>query len=171
MKDVVTLLTNRFLHVENSTKGLNQKDISIINGILNAQFLYKFIKNNNINKINELHSILKDLENRKVIDEKILFWIHNIANQYTPDFCLSTPVFQPKDLIYLFIGYNKNATDNNNTGPLLQKSYSNKKKDNLFVNYLQEQLSKGFKNFVDCSLIIVQNLYKFYIDEKKNTTE
>ena len=71
------------------------------------------------------------------------------------------PYFQPKDLIYLFIGYNKNDS-NNKVGPLLKNSYSI---PNNFVKNLQELLSTDLQNSTQCSIAIAQNIIKFYTKE------
>lgn len=164
MKDVVDFLTNRFLNINNlSKKGLDSNENSIINGILNANFISKLINEKLIDKTNNLNEMLNSLVDRDFIDdENILSWIHRIANQYKPDFYITLPSFQPKDLIYLFIGYNKNNS-NNKVGPLLKNSYST---PNNFVKNLQELLSTDLKNSTQCSIAIAQNIIKSYTKEK-----
>ena len=55
VKDIAKFLTNRFLHIENSNKKeLDSNEISLINGILNANFISKLIDKNLIDQINKL---------------------------------------------------------------------------------------------------------------------
>ena len=158
VKDIAKFLTNRFLHIENSNKKeLDSNEISLINGILNANFISKLIDKSLIDQINKLCSILNKLRDRNAIkDENILFWIHKIANQYPPDFCISLPKFQPKDLIYLFVGYNEYDADDA-TGPILKNKYYDYRN---FMKDIKKLLTNNFENSSQCSILIAQSIYK-----------
>ena len=71
MQDVINFLTNRFLNINNlSKKWLDSNENSIINGILNANFISKLINEKLTDEINNLNKILNSLEDRDFIDDE-----------------------------------------------------------------------------------------------------
>ena len=138
---------------------INQKNYKIIKSTLNAQFLSKLFiilekKSKNLNeisklfynKIQDLDKLFNDLIKREEIkNEKEIEWAFEKIGKYSLNFKITLPEFEPKDIIFLFINYEKNSEDHIVPGPLLFNDNGNFQLIEISRIYYNK-----FKKFTKC---------------------
>ncbi len=134
MKPVSKYLLDVILNHKGNDDNFNisSQNYNVIKSTLNAQFISKiFISLEKKKKLEDiaisfydtiqnLGKLINDLIKREEIkNEKEIEWAFEKIEKYHFNFNIILPEFEPKDIIFLFINYEKNSENNIIPGPLL----------------------------------------------------
>ena len=117
---------------------ISSQNYNVIKSTLKAQFISKIfislekkkkledIAISFYNKIQNLAKLINDLMKREEIkNEKEIEWAFEKIEKYPFNFNIILPEFKLKDIIFLFINYEKNAESDIIPGPLLLNDSTN----------------------------------------------
>ena len=150
---------------------ISSQNYNVIKSTLKAQFISKIfislekkkkledIAISFYNKIQNLAKLINDLMKREEIkNEKEIEWAFEKIEKYPFNFNIILPEFQPKDIIFLFINYEKNAESDIIPGPLLLNDSTK-----FQLNEMSKVCDKNGEIFSECFDEMINFIFLIYL--------
>jgi hypothetical protein len=147
------------------------QNYNVIKSTLKAQFISKIfislekkkkledIAISFYNKIQNLAKLINDLMKREEIkNEKEIEWAFEKIEKYPFNFNIILPEFQPKDIIFLFINYEKNTENDIIPGPLLLNDSTK-----FQLNEMSKVCDKNGEIFSECFDEMINFIFLIYL--------
>ena len=150
---------------------ISSQNYNVIKSTLKAQFISKIfislekkkkledIAISFYNKIQNLAKLINDLMKREEIkNEKEIEWAFEKIEKYPFNFNIILPEFKLKDIIFLFINYEKNAESDIIPGPLLLNDSTN-----FQLNEMSKVCDKNGEIFSECFDEMINFIFLIYL--------